>query len=184
MWIIGFCYVLHGLAEIGAISWSGKLYHERLGIPEARMGLFISANVVSFALGRFLLTFLAGRFRDRILLGLCGAGGTLFFLVVLLADNYYIGLVAMAGSGVFMSGNHPAMSSYLATRFSARLSHAFAVYQGFGAIGSASNARLIGAAGDRLGLETAVWMIPAASGLLALTAFGWVLLDRTRRATN
>ncbi|MFN0165920.1 MAG: MFS transporter [Bryobacteraceae bacterium] len=178
IWLVGFCYVLHGLAEIGAISWAGKLYHLRLGIPEARMALFISANIASFALGRFLLTFLAGRFPDRVLLGLCAAGGTVCFSLVLLTDNYHLGLLAMAGSGVFMSGNHPAMSSYLGTRFSARLPHAFAVYQGFGAIGSAAAARLIGAAGDRLGLETAVWLIPSSSGLLALTAFGWVLLDR------
>ncbi len=181
IWVIGLCYGLHGLAEIGAISWAGKLYHQRLGIPESQIALFMSANITSFALGRFLLTFLAGRFSDRVLLGLCGAGGTVCLALVLLSHHYYGGLLAMAGSGIFMSGNHPAMSSLLGSRFRGRLPHAFAIYQGFGAIGSAAAGRLIGAAGDRLSLETAVWLIPSASGLLAVIAFGWVWLDRIWR---
>jgi predicted MFS family arabinose efflux permease len=173
MWLIGIAYILHGVAEIGIISWAGKLYHQRLGIAESHMALFISANVISFALGRFLLTFIAGRFRDLTLLALCAAGGTLFFALILLTTNYTLGLIFMAGSGIFMSGNAPAMNSFLAQRFAKRLEFAFAIYQGFGALGSAVAPPLIGFVGDRTGLETAAWLIPLASGALAVLALSW-----------
>jgi fucose permease len=184
MWLIGLAYVLHGIAEIGIISWAGKLYHERLGISEEKMALFISANITSFAVGRFLLTFIAGRFRDLALLGLCASGGTLFFALTLLNHNYYFGLFFMAFSGVFMSGNAPSMNSYLAQRFGSRLEYAFAIFQGFGALGSATAPRLVGFAGDRIGLEKAVWLIPISSGTLALLAFLWNLLQKRKGQSN
>ena len=173
MWLVGTAYVLHGIAEIGIISWAGKLYHMRLGIPEEQMALFISANVISFALGRFLLTFIAGRFRDLTLLALCAAGGTVFFVLILVTSDYTLGLIFMACSGICMSGNAPAMNSYLAHRFSGRLEFSFAIYQGFGALGAAIAPPLIGFVGDRTGLATAAWLIPLSSGALALLVLCW-----------
>src|SRR5438093_10227193 len=79
----------------------------------------------------------------------------------------------MACSGICMSGNAPAMNSYLAHRFANRLEFAFAIYQGFGALGSAVAPPLIGFVGDRMGLATAVWLIPLSSGALALLALCW-----------
>ncbi|MFB3902005.1 MAG: sugar MFS transporter [Acidobacteriota bacterium] len=178
LWITGLLYVLHGIAEIGIISWAPKLYSLRLGLPESRMAVFMSANIIAFATGRFLLSFLAGRFTDRILLALCALGGTLFFVLVFLAPGYYSGLLFMAASGVCMSGNYPAMSAYLGSRFTTSLSVAFAVFQGFGAVGSAVASRLIGYLGDRAGLELAVWVVPLASGLLALIALLFEVSDR------
>jgi len=173
MWLIGLAYVLHGIAELGIISWVGKLYYQRLGITEQQMAFFISVNVISFALGRFLLTFIAGRFRDLTLLGLCAAGGTLFFVLIFLTTNYTLSLIWIAASGIFMSGNAPAMNSYMSHRFAGQLEFSFAVYQGFGALGSAIAPPLIGFVGDRTSLETAVWLIPLGSGALALLAFCW-----------
>jgi MFS family permease len=182
MWVVGIAYVLHGAAEIGIISWAGKLYNQRLGISEERMALFISVNVFSFAVGRFLLTFVAGRFRDLTLLAMCAAGGTLFFSLTLTCRNYYVGLLFMSCAGMCMSGNAPAMNSYLSERFAGNLELAFAVFQGFGAVGSALAPRLIGFGGDRFGLETAIWLVPLSSGALALLAFFWRVLD-TRSAS-
>lgn len=182
-WLIGIAYVLHGIAELGIISWAGKLYHQRLGIGEEQMALFISANVIAFAVGRFLLTFIAGRFRDLTLLGICAAGGAFFFVLILLTSDYTLGLIFMAGSGMCMSGNAPAMNSYLAQHFADRLEFSFAIYQGFGAIGSAIAPPLIGFVGDRAGLGIAVWLIPLSSGLLALLALCWSWLQaRNERA--
>jgi FHS family glucose/mannose:H+ symporter-like MFS transporter len=173
MWLIGLAYVLHGIAELGIISWVGKLYYHRLGITEPEMAFFISVNVISFALGRFLLTFIAGRFRDLTLLGLCAGGGTLFFVLIFLTSNYTLGLIWISASGIFMSGNAPAMNSYMAHRFAGQLELSFAIYQGFGALGSALAPPLIGFVGDRTSLETAVWLIPLGSGALSLLAFCW-----------
>ena len=138
------------------------------------MALFVSANVISFAIGRFLLTFIAGRFRDLVLLALCATGGTIFFVLILLTSRYTPGLIFMAGSGIFMSGNAPAVSSYIAHHFSNRVESAFAIAQGFNALGAALAPALIGFAGDRAGLEAAVWMIPISSGALAVLALLWV----------
>ena len=184
MWLIGLAYVLHGIAELGIISWVGKLYHQRLGIAEEQMAFFISVNVISFALGRFLLTFIAGRFRDLTLLGLCAAGGTVFFVLIFLTSNYTLGLIWIAASGICMSGNAPAMNSYMAHRFAGQLEFSFAIYQGFGALGSAIAPPLIGFVGDRTGLETAVWLIPLGSGALALLAFCWTWFQARKQRTE
>ena len=184
MWLIGVAYVLHGIAELGIVSWVGKLYYQRLGIAEEQMALFISVNVISFGLGRFLLTFIAGRFRDLTLLGLCAAGGTLFFVLIFLTSNYTVGLILIAASGICMSGNAPAMNSYLAHHFTDQLEFSFAVYQGFGALGSAIAPPLIGFVGDRTGLETAVWLIPLSSGILAVLAFCWTWFQARKQGAG
>jgi fucose permease len=181
MWLIGTAYILHGIAEIGGISWAGKLYYQRSGITINQMALLMSAHILSFAAGRFLLTFIAGLLRDKVMLGLCTAGATLFYVLLFLARSYYMGLACMALSGLFMSGNYPAMNSLLSRRFRHRTAHAFAWYVGFGAVGSACSAPLIGVLGDRFGLARSVWLIPASSAAIAILAVAWDRLDTKRR---
>jgi MFS family permease len=173
MWLIGTTYVLHSVAEIGSLSWGGKLFHQRLGIPVDQMAFLMSAHILSFAVGRLLLTLVAGVLRDKVLLGLCTAGATLFYTLLFLARNYDLGLVCMSFSGLFMSGNYPATSSLVAYRFPGRTAHAFAWYQGFGALGAGCSAPLIGYLGDRFGLARSVWLIPASTAAIAIIALAW-----------
>lgn len=180
-WAIAACYVLHGIGEIGAISWVPKLMHSRSGIDESRMAMLVSAHVLAFALGRLLLTAIAGKFPDRILLAICATGGAVFLSLAVVAQAYAVALIGMGVSGLFMAGNAPAMSAFLGSRFQARLADAYAVYQGLGAVATGLAVWLIGYAGDHLGLNSAVLIIPCAPAVLAGLAVTWEWTVRLSR---
>ena len=87
-------------------------------------------------------------------------------------------------AGIFVSGNGPSLSSYVGMRFSSQLATAYALYGGFNAVGAAVGPYLIGAVGNRYGVEVSIWLGPLFSLSLAILAMGWFLHEKPQTATS
>lgn len=171
IYFIGVAFLLHGLAQVGMVTWTGQLYNLRLRIDPAEAAYFISVNSAGFFVGRSILTWVTAKWKtpELLILFVSAAGGTLAFVATIAAPSYGAGLVCFAVAGMFISGDGPSLNSYTGFRFLGRSAIAFALIGAFGNIGAAIGPYLIGSLGSRLGLERAIWFMPVFSlGLAAL----------------
>ncbi len=183
IYALGLAISLHGVAQVGMVSWVGQLYLHRFAIDPAQAAYFISYNSAGFFIGRSVMTWLTRRWKiaELTLLGVCAGGGSLAYIATIAAPGYVSGLVMFALAGVLISGNGPCINSYTGLRFSGYIATAFAVMNGFGSIGSAAGPYLVGLLGDRFGLETGIWFLPIFGLGLSAFAFVWRASD-VRRA--
>jgi len=184
IWFIGFCCFLHGAFQIGFVTWVGPYFAARTGITPAQAALFISVNAGGFVVARALLGWLCTRIKipDLVLLGLASGMGTIIICLVFLTRSYALALVLTFIQGFFVAGNAPAMSSFVGGRFIRQVALAYALYTGLGQVGSAGGGYIVGFLGDWLGsIQRAAWLIPIASGSLALLAFGWHYLEKRKQ---
>ena len=80
-----------------------------------------------------------------------------------------------------MSGSGPALYSFVGGRFPEEGATAFALLMGFSRVGSASGPYIVGLLGEELNsLETAMWVLPIFSGLVAVMSLSWEFLERRR----
>ena len=174
LWLIGLGTVLHGLGQMGAVVWLGRLYESRLGLEEFQVGNMLSANLSGFICGRIFWTFFGGRLADRVLLGCSAAMGSTFYVLTILSPDYQLGLGLMFLAGLGMSGDAVSLGSYTALRFRHAAAKVFAFTQALGPLGAAAGPYIIGFLGKQTGtLEQGVWLIPLTIGTLSLIGFGW-----------
>lgn len=180
MWLIGIAYLLHGLAQVGMVSWVGQIFQNKDHITTAQAAYFISINSAGFFVGRSVLSWVTARWKipDLLLLAVCAGGGAVAFAATLLSENYVLGLVAFAVAGFFICGDGPAINSYTGLRFVSDTATAFAILGGIGNIGAGVGPYLVGAIGTRMGLETGIWLMPLFTLALAMLAFGWFMRNK------
>jgi fucose permease len=180
IYLIGLAFFLHGLAQVGMVSWIGQLYQLRFKIDAAQAAYFISINSAGFFVGRSLLSWITARWKipELVILSISAGGGTLAFIASIVAKTYFSGLFMFAIAGMFISGDGPSISSYTGARFVGRSAMAFALMGGFGNIGAAAGPYLTGFLGNQLGLEQAIWFMPVFSFVLALLALIWYMQTR------
>jgi fucose permease len=172
--------LLHGIYQVGMVAWVGQLFRVRSGIDAAQSAYFISSNSIGFFIGRSVLTWITSRrpISDLLLMGICASGGTISFAATCMAGGYWTGLLAFAIAGAFVSGVGPATNALTGRHFPEHAATAFALMNGFGNVGAAAGPYLIGAIGQRFGLERGIWLMPLFSLALALLSFGWFLRRR------
>ncbi len=180
LWLIGLAFTLHGIGQMGAVVWLGRLYETRLHLSETQVGWMISANITGFIAGRMIWTYFGGRIPERILLG-CSAGwGATFYVLTILSGSYPLGLMLIFVAGMGMSGDAISLQSFTALRFRRTAAQAFGFTQALGHLGAAMGPYFIGFMGDISGtIEQAVWVIPITITLLSLLGFVWHFLDRS-----
>jgi DHA1 family bicyclomycin/chloramphenicol resistance-like MFS transporter len=185
IYIVGIAMFLHGLAQVGIVSWVGLLFQSRLSVDTAQAAYLLSANAVGFFLGRMLLSWITARWRipDLVLLAFCSGAGTLSYVGTLAAPTYLLGLTLFFVSGMIVCGNGPCMFSYLGSRFQEEHASAFGLLGVFGYVGSSVGPLIIGVIGTRIGIEKGVWCIPVFSLLLFLLAVFGHMAELRRRQT-
>ena len=171
---------LHGLAQLGMISWIGQLYQARHSINAAQAAYFLTANAVGFFSGRMLLGWITSRRRipELVVLTISGGGAAIMFAAAIAAPGYGWGLAAFLLAGVFTSGDAPSALSFVGARFTTHSATAFALLNGIGNIGAAGGPYFIGLMATFVDMETGVWAMPAFMAALALSAAGWHLVSR------
>ena len=182
LWLIGLAFTLHGIGQMGAVVWLGRLFEKRLLLSETQVGSMIAVNITGFVAGRAIWTWLGGRIPERILLG-CSAGvGAIFYVLTILSGSYELALAMIFVAGMGMSGDAISLQSFTALRFRRQAARAFGVTQALGHLGAAMGPYYIGLVGDHSGtLEQGIWVIPITIGTLSVLGFLWHLLDRPVR---
>lgn len=183
IYLLGLAMFLHGLAQVGMVSWIGLLYRDRHEIDAAEAAYFISVNSAGFFIGRSLLAWILAQRKipELLLLAICALGSTLAFVGTIMSPSYPTALVMFTLAGVFVSGNAPSINSYAGVRFAGRSAAAFALMIGIGKIGSAAGPYTSGLISTRFGLEIGIWFMPFFSLGLATIALIWFLRERVDR---
>ena len=183
IYAIGLAIFLHGVAQMGMVSWTGQLYQKRLGIDAAHAAYFISVNSCGFFAGRSVLSWITARWKipELLVLGICASGGTLAFAGTIASGSYRSGIIMFIVAGVFISGDAPSIQSYLGARSAGESATAYSLMNGMGNLGGGAGPYLIGVIGNQLGLETGIWLMPIFCLALATLALGWFFKQRVRR---
>ena len=183
LWLIGLAFTLHGIGQMGAVVWLGRLFAKRLLLSETQVGSMIAINTTGFIAGRIIWTWFGGRIPERILLGFSAAVGATFYVLTILSGSYRLGLLMIFVAGMGMSGDAISLQSFTALRFRRQAARAFGFTQALGHLGAAMGPYYIGLVGDYSGtLEQGIWVIPITIGTLSLLGFLWHVLDRSPRA--
>jgi MFS family permease len=181
MFLVGMFFLLHGIYQIGYVSWIGPYEANRIGITPAQAAAFISANNIGFFPARALLGWLCARVAipDLVLLGVASGMGTLMIVLVLMTRNYQLALALCFLEGFFAAGDGPAISSFVGGRFLQRAGLAYSISAGFGQVGAATGGYVVGFLGQHWGnIQHAAWIIPVFSFCLSLLAFTGYFFDR------
>ena len=182
--IATFWMFLHGLAQIGMMSWIGLIFQARHGLDAAQTAYFIALNGAGFFAGRVLLSWVTSRWRIRelSLLSISGIGSGLLFALVIVSPGYLSGLVVFSIAGMVTSGNAPSVQSWLGAVFGSRIASAFALMSGIANIGCAIGPYITGIIGTWFGLETGIWFMPGFMLMLGITALIWRLKEHRSQA--
>ena len=183
-WLIGLCFFLYAMAQLAICSWIGQLYRYRLSINDAQAGSLLGFNSLGYLIGLLILSWLSsGRnYNDRLLLAVCCGSATVVLIGVILSQEYTLGLVLMTLEGATIAGSVPAIFSFVGARFQKEGALAFALLVGFSQVGASAGPYSVGFLGERLGgLETAIWIVPFLSVVVALLSLTWEFGDRKRR---
>lgn len=180
LYLVSLMMFLHGIAQMGMISWIGELYQQKYSISVEQAAILISLNSAGFFVGRSLLGWLTRKryIPELLVLGICALGGTVAFAATIAAPNYWVGLLGFTAGGVFISGDGPSIYSYTGLRFEGRTAVAFALMNVLGNTGAAAGPYLIGRLGESAGLSAGIWLMPVFSLGLAALAFGRFLQER------
>ena len=183
-WLIGLCFFLYAMAQLAICSWVGQLYRYRLSIDDAQAGSLLGFNSLGYLIGLLILSWLSSRrnYNDRLLLAACCGSATVVLIGVILSQEYTLGLVLMTLEGATIAGSGPAIFSFVGARFQKEGALAFALLVGFSQVGASAGPYSVGFLGERLGgLETAIWIVPFLSAVVALLSLTWEFGDRKRR---
>jgi MFS family permease len=90
----------------------------------------------------------------------CAFFSALTFGATIVSSTYYSGLFLFALAGAFSSATGPSLNSLVGARFAGRTAMAFALFAGINCVGAAGGAYVIGAVGNRLGVEHGIWFVP------------------------
>jgi MFS family permease len=180
IYVLGFAYFLHGVAQTGMVSWVGQLYQKKYGIDAAQAAYLISSELLGFLLGRSLLSLITRRWRipELLLMGICAGSASLAFVATISAPSYRWGLITFMIAGFFVSADGPSINSYVGLRFGDRAAHAFVLMNGIGVLGSAVGSYVTGLLGERYGLDRGIWFMPGFSTSLSVLALVWALRER------
>ncbi len=181
--LIGFLVILDNLAAGNIVAWTPNLCEMRFGQSTALAGEIMSANAFGYLVGRIILgLFLTGRYSDRVLLGLCYAGGMLAYSLLLWVPEPRMAIAMMVLQGVFLSAQAPTVYSLASTRFADRAGTAVPLVDAIGSFGAILAPTLMGWLAQPMGgLERALWLIPLTGCLLIAISLGWEAKDRSAR---
>jgi len=181
--LIGFLVVLDNLTAGNIVAWTPNLCEMRFGRSTALAGEIMGANSVGYLVGRIILgLFLTGRYSDRVLLGLCYAGGMLAYSLLLWVPDPRMAIAMMVLQGVFLSAQAPTVYSLASTKFADRAGTAVPLVDAIGTIGAIPAPPLMGWVAQRMGgLERAAWLIPLTGCLLIAISLGWEAKDRSKK---
>lgn len=181
--LIGFLVVLDNLAAGNIVAWTPNLCEMRFGQSTALAGEIMSANAFGYLVGRIILgLFLTGRYSDRVLLGLCYAGGMLAYSLLLWVPDPRMAIAMMVLQGVFLSAQAPTVYSLASTRYADRAGTAVPLVDAIGSFGAILAPTLMGWVAQPMGgLERALWLIPLTGCLLIAISLGWEAKDRSAR---
>jgi MFS family permease len=174
LWLIGLIVILDQLAAGNIIAWTPRFFELRHGVATDEAGLLLSASAAGVCLGRlFLAAFVAGKLPDRVLLGISYGGAMLTYALLLVVPSYPVAVVLMGLNGALLGAQAPTCYSLAAAKFGDRAATAIPLTDGIGTVGGLFGPTLIGFAGDRAGLGTALWSIPVLGSLLVVLVFAW-----------
>ena len=181
--LIGFLVVLDNLTAGNIVAWTPNLCELRFGRSTALAGEIMGANSVGYLVGRVILgLFLTGRYSDRVLLGLCYAGGMLAYSLLLWVPDPSMAIAMMVLQGVFLSAQAPTVYSLASSKFADRAGTAVPLVDAIGTIGAIPAPPLMGWVAQRMGgLEQAAWLIPLTGCLLVAISLGWEVRDRSAK---
>lgn len=181
--LIGFLVILDNLTAGNIVAWTPNLCEMRFGRSTALAGEIMGANSVGYLVGRIILgLFLTGRYSDRVLLGLCYAGGMLAYSLLLWIPDPKMAIAMMVLQGVFLSAQAPTVYSLASTKFADRAGTAVPLVDAIGTIGAIPAPPLMGWVAQRMGgLERAAWLIPLTGCLLIAISLGWEAKDRSKK---
>ena len=181
--LIGFLVVLDNLTAGNIVAWTPNLCELRFGRSTALAGEIMGANSVGYLAGRVILgLFLTGRYSDRVLLGLCYAGGMLAYSLLLWVPDPSMAIAMMVLQGVFLSAQAPTVYSLASSKFADRAGTAVPLVDAIGTIGAIPAPPLMGWVAQRMGgLEQAAWLIPLTGCLLVAISLGWEVRDRSAK---
>ena len=181
--LIGFLVVVDNFAAGNIVAWTPNLCETRFGRSTALAGEIMGANAFGYLVGRIILgLFLTGRYSDRVLLGLCYAGGMLAYSLLLWVPDPRMAIAMMVLQGVFLSAQAPTVYSLASTKFADRAGTAVPLVDAIGSIGAIAGPPLMGWVAQRMGgLERAAWLIPLTGCLLIAVSLGWEAKDRSKK---
>lgn len=180
--LIGFLVVLDNLTAGNIVTWTPNLCEMRFGRSTALAGEIMGANAGGYLVGRIILgLFVTGRYSDRVLLGLCYAGGMLAYSLLLWVPDPRMAIAMMVLQGVFLSAQAPTVYSLASIKFPDRAGTAVPLVDAIGTIGAIPAPPLMGWVAQRMGgLERAAWLIPLTGCLLIAISLGWEAKDRSK----
>ena len=178
--------LLHGLAQGGAISFFGQLFQKNFQVDAAQAAYLLSLRSTGSFAGRSLLAWVTGRWRisEMTIIATCAFFSALTFGATIVSSTYYSGLFLFALAGSFSSATGPSLNSLVGARFAGHTAMAFALFAGINCIGAAGGAYVIGAVGNRLGVEHGIWFVPFSSLSLAAITVAWLLRHRLKHSTD
>jgi predicted MFS family arabinose efflux permease len=178
--------LLHGLAQGGAISFFGQLFQKNFQVDAAQAAYLLSLRSTGSFVGRSLLAWVTGRWRisEMIIIATCAFFSALTFGATIVSSTYNRGLFLFALAGAFSSATGPSLNSLVGARFTGRTAMAFALFAGINCVGAAGGAYVIGAVGNRLGVEHGIWFVPFFSLSLATISVAWLLWNRLKHSTE
>ena len=181
--LIGFLVILDNLTAGNIVAWTPNLCELRFGRDTALAGEIMGANAFGYLVGRIILgLFLTGRYSDRVLLGLCYAGGMLAYSLLLWVPDPRMAIAMMVMQGVFLSAQAPTVYSLASTKFPDRAGTAVPLVDAIGSIGAISAPPLMGWLAQRMGgLERAAWFLPLTGCLLIAISLGWEAKDQSKK---
>ena len=178
--------LLHGLAQGGAISFFGQLFQKNFQVDAAQAAYLLSLRSTGSFVGRSLLAWVTGRWRisEMTIIATCAFFSALTFGATIVSSTYYSGLFLFALAGALSSATGPSLNSLVGARFAGRTAMAFALFAGINCVGAAGGAYVIGAVGNRLGVEHGIWFVPFFSLSLAIITIAWLLRNRRKHSTD
>jgi MFS family permease len=179
LWLIGVVVILDQLAAGNIIAWTPRFFELRHHASPDQAGLLLSASAAGVCLGRlFLAAFVAGRLPDRVLLGITYAGAMLTYMLILVVPSYPVAVALMGLNGALLGAQAPTCYSLVSAKFGDRAATAIPLTDGIGTVGGLFSPPLIGAAGDRVGLGSVLWIIPVFGFGLTALVLAWELYER------
>jgi FHS family L-fucose permease-like MFS transporter len=89
-------------AQVCAWTFTIQYAQDVVGVPTEHSGWYLQASLILFLISRFLMTYLLGKFRPTLLLGVMGALGVVLCAIAMLSLNM-VGLYAVVGISVSLS---------------------------------------------------------------------------------
>ncbi len=184
-WMLGVLVLLDGIVGFGITTWTPRYFQVQYGVGDDVSGFLLALIAAGVFSGRLVMSFfMSERFSDLMVLGTCYGMGILMFVFILIIPDYRIGLLLTFFCGVFIGAQAPTMYSLCSAKFGARAATAIPLMDAIGMMGGVPAPTVLGGLADRLGLESALWLLAAVGVLFVALVFYWQATERLRVGTS